>query len=556
MSDDIGWSCPACHARDDDSCVTGKGRPRRNHARRVLLYVLDSLLRWQAHRLRPDDRLRLAVSLLAPDGVDFDNDPSRPARPPDPGPERAEPDWPLLWRRLIAVSTVLLAARKTLDRPDGGLLLDDLVGWLRAAERQVDDTYNLCCTAANLDDLVVPAGADQTALTELISVHRAALVDAGLRARVRPPEDDEVAWTVAYHQPHGGFIATVDRPAGDHTQPEEIRGAASTPLAAADLVAQWHTGTAAVTVAFDPPVPEQPALATLGAESDLTAGFGGADRVLNARGPRYQETREACAQARERLRGVRIDDYLERRAQLLNTTDPQILGARNLDVAVDGYGGDHSAWFYSACWVRTELVVDTRMPWGRFGGHRPEVPGTIATALAGDVDLDRFLTEFFGGCPVDLRQISAWAGPLYQLGADGTHRTHTARMLDLPWLCATVGASPVPLEFRLVSLCAADSGNPLSWSSPENHHQRVRLLAGLIRRGIVDGELVVDDPARPRYTTRLVCRYLPAPWLVRNPQLTTQVNAVYESRYPGALERIGIPVDVGTDTDQWIDWLT
>lgn len=67
---------------------------------------------------------------------------------------------------------------------------------------------------------------------------------------------------------------------------------------------------------------------------------------------------------------------------------------------------------------------------------------------------------------------------------------------------------------------------------------------------------MVDDPSRPHYSTKLSCRYLPAPWLVRNPQYTVLVNTIYESRYSGALARLGIPIEVGTHTDNWIEWLT
>jgi hypothetical protein len=129
-------------------------------------------------------------------------------------------------------------------------------------------------------------------------------------------------------------------------------------------------------------------------------------------------------------------------------------------------------------------------------------------------------------------------------------------MLDLPWLCATVNATVIGTDFELVSLCANDIDNPLPWSSDDNHDQCVALLTGLIRRGIIDGELSVEERGDPRYCTTLHCRYLPAPWFVRNPQYTARVNAVYESRYPGALARLGIPTEVGTHPDKWIDWLT
>jgi hypothetical protein len=74
---------------------------------------------------------------------------------------------------------------------------------------------------------------------------------------------------------------------------------------------------------------------------------------------------------------------------------------------------------------------------------------------------------------------------------------------------------------------------------------------GLLRRGLVEGELRDDDG--PRAT--LHCHRLPAAWLLRGPRYATRINAVYESRYPGALAQLGIPASVGTDPVEWTRWL-
>lgn len=546
-----GWSCPTCQARDDSPCLGRKGRPRRDHVKRLLLVRADTLLEQHAHQLPLDDRLRLAASLLAP------------AHNPTPGPttrlddcqlELTAPDCYTLALRLLTVSSIISVVKRTLTQPDSGLRFDELDAALESLQREVNSAYELFCTVPRLDGLVVPRGIDLANLEHKVAIYYAGQVDAGLRQRTRAPEDVTSDWTIEYHE-HGGFIARAHHPTADLTEPDEFRGLASTPLAAADVISQWFTGVATAHVTFDPQAPERPKLATFTPASDVTGGFGGARRVLEDRGPCYEQLRTACANARERLRGVEIAQFLTQRAALLNDTDPQLPG----DPALRGprNGEHHAGSLYSACWVPTRLIVSTGRPtWGEFGGHRPDVLGKIAEALSGTVDLDQFLAKFFSGGWINLIRIPAWAGPLYELGANGTHRIHTAAMLELPWLCATVNATAIGTEFDLVTLCTTDIDNPLPWSSEDNHDQRVALLTGMIRRGIIAGEIIVDDPSRPRYSTSLRCRYLPAPWLLRNPHHTVRVNTIYESRYPGALARLDIPIEIGTHTDKWIKWLT
>jgi hypothetical protein len=83
----------------------------------------------------------------------------------------------------------------------------------------------------------------------------------------------------------------------------------------------------------------------------------------------------------------------------------------------------------------------------------------------------------------------------------------------------------------------------------EYERERAWLVDGLLRRGVIEGELTDDDPPV------LHCSRLPAAWLLRRPDRATAVNAVYESCYPGSLARLGIPVAVGTDPEAWAEWL-
>lgn len=198
----------------------------------------------------------------------------------------------------------------------------------------------------------------------------------------------------------------------------------------------------------------------------------------------------------------------------------------------------------------TSLIVATGHPcWGEFGGHRDESPDRIIAGLLSS-DLDEFTRELFRA-PVCLSRTPAWAGPLYRVGGDGNHRVHTARMLNLPWLAAHVEGTAEAPSWEIASLISEDPDRDEERRRPleQRLRERADLAQGLIRRGIIDGELT--DGAQ----VTLHCRRLPASWLLRAPEYATKINAVYESRYPGALALLGIPVAVGTDPAAWTRWL-
>jgi hypothetical protein len=194
--------------------------------------------------------------------------------------------------------------------------------------------------------------------------------------------------------------------------------------------------------------------------------------------------------------------------------------------------------------------------WNKFGDHRPETVREIAEALASGVDLNDFTADFFGGGPIDLRCVPAWAGPVYQLGVNGTHRTHAARILQLPWLLATVSVHAEPYEYDLLHILSNDVDNPAFWVDEENVQERVAILRGLVERRVMDGEVVVDDSGDVRYGTTLHCWRLPAPWFLHNPSYVAKVNRLYESLYPGAFALLGIPIEVATDAGKWVRWLS
>lgn len=173
----------------------------------------------------------------------------------------------------------------------------------------------------------------------------------------------------------------------------------------------------------------------------------------------------------------------------------------------------------------------------------------IAKGLASAEDLHEFTRELFEDA-INLIRIPAWAGPIYEIGANGIHRTHTARMLGLPWLAATVYFYSEPPSWEVWSIVARDPG-PRQGSFERRIEQRQVLIEGLLRRNVIDGELITTSREEPVVR----CFNLPAPWLLRGAEYATAANRLYESRYPGALAQLGIPEEIGTDPTAWTAWL-
>lgn len=85
---------------------------------------------------------------------------------------------------------------------------------------QIDDAYNLMCTAPWLDGLRVNPGNDQEAVREQVDLRRADIADTEI-APMRPkPDPNAPTWTVQYRV-HGGFVATISQ-AGDDANPSRI----------------------------------------------------------------------------------------------------------------------------------------------------------------------------------------------------------------------------------------------------------------------------------------------------------------------------------------------
>jgi hypothetical protein len=304
---------------------------------------------------------------------------------------------------------------------------------------------------------------------------------------------------------------------------------------------------------FDPRQPERPwPLAKIGPDSDVSPEGPSVRDLLDQRGRIYDQHFAACRSARAVLKSRSdVRSYLAERAAELNSTDPQLEDHDALDSIGSPQNYDHGGFACTVQWIPTSLVVATdNRTWGDFGGHRDEAPYEIVAGLLSS-GLDDFTYELFTD-QIRLLRAPGWAGPLYRVGGNGNHRIHAARMLNLPWLAAAVEVESIATSWDMLGLIADDPDRDEDRRRPldERLCERAVLVAGLIRRGLIDGELTGAGPQPV-----LHCRRLPAAWLLRAPRYATRINAVYESRYPGALAQLGIPIGIGTDPVSWTRWL-
>ncbi|WP_143086261.1 hypothetical protein [Amycolatopsis saalfeldensis] len=428
---------------------------------------------------------------------------------------------------------------------------EDITGAAKALREQIDSAYNLMCIAPRMDELELHTGDDLDTVRLAVDLRRAEIVDAEL-APMRPkPAPDTPTWTIDYDE-HGGFVATSSDQTGDGTTPWKFWGSAATADSAAHTLT-WYFLDRPPHIDFDPPQIPRPCART-GPDSDRSREGPSVLDLLKRRGPIYEQHLTACRSAREVLREHPDDikSHLAKRAAQLNTTDPQLDEQSVLNPLGSPRNHDHDGFAITVQWVPTHLVVGTdHRRWGDFGDHRPYIPFDIVQGLLTN-DLDAFIDELFGR-RITLLRTPAWAGPLYRVGENGNHRIHTARMLNLPWLAAAVAVEATAPSWDMLDLITDDPDTTSQRDQPfeKRIHDRTLLVAGLIRREIIDGELTDNGPQ-----PTLHCHRLPAAWLLRPAQFATKVNAVYESRYPGALAQLGIPIEVGTDPDAWTRWLT
>ncbi|MFK0244616.1 hypothetical protein ACIQUM_07950 [Amycolatopsis azurea] len=465
--------------------------------------------------------------------------------------ERAgdEPDWGYLWHALLGASDHANRIVALLESERISFDVSAIRDTARDLRSQINATYELMCEAHALDGLVLAADATIEEIRTQSALHRAALVDADLASMRRTPAPDAPAWTVDVDE-HGGFVATAISRVAD-TGPWKFWGCSATAASAAHTLT-WFFHDGPPNVVVDPLASWRP-LASNVADADRSLEGPTVPELLAHRGAVYAQHVTAVQEARDTLRqhSSDIEEFLAERAAELNANHPQRLRQyRALTTIPTGDNRDHLGFANTVLWVPTRLVVGTRHPvWGDFDGHRDETPLNIATGLLDADDLDAFTTKLFTP-KIKLMMAPGWAGPLYRVGSNGNHRVHLARMLKLPWLAAAVEVEAVRPSSGIIDLLSMDPDDGVKIQSLERRmRDRTELVTGLLRRGVIDGELTGDRGETLRV------RRLPAAWLLHRAEYATAINAVYEERYPGALAQLGIPLEAGTDPVAWQRWL-
>ncbi|WP_410675496.1 hypothetical protein [Amycolatopsis sp. cmx-4-68] len=460
-----------------------------------------------------------------------------------------EPDWSYLWHALLGASDHAHRILALLEFERIYFDVSAITESARELRSLINAAYELTCEVHARDGLVLEAGTTIEELWRQFALHRAALVDADLESVRRTPSPEAPGWTVDIDE-HGGFVATITSEAAD-VAPWKFWGSAATAASAAHTLA-WFFHDRPPKIVFDPPASLMP-LASNVVDADRSPEGPSVAELLARRGTAYVDHVRAVQEARDALRrrAEDVEGFLAERAAGLNAADPQRLRHQKVLTALpSGDNRDHLGFANTVMWVATRLVVGTRNPvWGDFEGHRDETPLDIAAGLLGADDMDAFTLKLFTP-KIDLMMAPGWAGPLFRVGSNGNHRVHTARMLELPWLAAAVRVEAFPPSWRIIDLLAMDPDGGTKIRSFEHRmRERTELVTGLLRRGVIDGDLTGERGETLR------CRRLPAAWLLHRAEYATAVNAVYEDRYPGALAQLGIPPEAGTNPSAWQRWL-
>lgn len=495
------------------------------------------------------DALRRELSRPAPPRLE-----PRPELQPTGDTPGDPPPWNDIWRALIDASASAARIADVLGSDRAFFDFENLVRNARKLERSIDNAYSLMCRAPRFEGLDLERGDNLDHVREQSDLRRSEILDSTLPTTPSPADSaaDGAEWTVHY-RPHGGFTATVTGLSAGIV-PTRAWGMATTPRMAEHVLRAYTADCPPATVTFDPALPDgRLPLAGLDIDqADLSELGPKINDVLSQRGAIYDQHIAACEVARSALREHGSPArYLAERAALLNQIDPQLERDDMLSPVDYGLVDDYRGFVHTVDWIPTSLVVGTgHQIWGHFGGHRDRAPLQIAEGLLSS-DLDKFTDRFFGD-PIRVERAVGWSGPLYRVSINGNHRIHTARMLNLPWILAKVEFAPSAMAWDMLSLITSDRDHSDHPAPIEQRvAARVALVRGLIEKGVVEGHLEGDG-----LNAVLACTKLPAPWLIRPPEHAAAINAVYESRYPGALARLGIPPEAVTSAEAWNDWAT
>ena len=536
----IAWECPGCGSKAGVECVKGNGGPRRwPHLPRLVLFLSYRGFVTLASRLSYPARASAAFKVTGHDWLPAIASAELSAGEDGNAWDRAADALGVSTRlinRAVEVITHESGARPVLDT-------SRLAGRLAAIAEEIAGVEGLCAQASLEPDPGGLAGLAPDILAAELSARKLARSDQTLLSRIPAPAPGP-QMTVSYRS--GQITATMPTGGGVITW----TGYAPTPAAACDVLAT-ATSPAVPTILIDPPVAPVREIApfTPGPEPDpydlLTA-------LLDHGGRELTEHLGACQERQGQLAATGLREYLRQRGEELNTADPQI----ELDLDSLTYDHEPSAWVHAVQWVPARAVLHTPNPvWGHFeDGRHPQTLTEITDGFMASGDLMEFTRRFFTIGEIQLNRIPGPAGPLYTLDQDGTHRVHAARLLDLPWLLARIDTISLPTAITLEAVFACEPATPRN-RRDQDLTERRDLWQGLLRHGLIAGQLETPPGLDHLAFLRLRWQRLPAPWWLYSPAHATRINHAYEQRYPGALTALGIPPGISTQPDGWRTWL-
>jgi hypothetical protein len=337
-----------------------------------------------------------------------------------------------------------------------------------------------------------------------------------------------------------------------------VHGWAETPEAIADVLRVWSVPAGApVTISWAVP-PERPGrrLPFGGwapghpANVDGLGYFHDRPDVHRAWQAQLPEAVPAFAAAIDCLRqswraGDDLKARLSQAAERLNDHEPQAPSLGSIIRGGDDRNHPAAAITQTTEWMDPALIAwSGRMTWSGFGSHRPDQPENFTRALLACTDPAETAAKSWGlpAEPVRLHRVPGPAGPLYELGDNGMHRIHTARMLGFPLLWAEVTQYALPLKITWWDLADGEA------LTPELKNSILVTWQGLLGHGLLTGDLDHREAVlRPAW--------IAAPWLLTRAQHAVRWACNYERAYPGALHRLGIPATAWQSPADWQAWL-
>lgn len=237
---------------------------------------------------------------------------------------------------------------------------------------------------------------------------------------------------------------------------------------------------------------------------------------------------------------------LEAAAIRLNAEEPQAPSLGGL-VRGGGRNGEVLSVSRAARWIDPALVACTGTPtWNDFGDHRPDQTASLARALVED-DIEELIGSLWWlarDC-IALDLVPGPAGPLYELGVNGTHRVHAARLVGLPLLFAELTYYPLP-----TAVAAGDVARHGEFAYLAARESEA-CWSALRDRGLLVGEIHTDGPG----AVTLHPDWVLAPWLLARSEVAVGWAANYDRAFPGALAKAGIPTEARRSATAWRDWL-